>query len=227
MRFLRTPAPDGNRPPAAGLRSSAAHRPHGDRQNRCGPRPYPRDRLPAAGRRGGHPQRACPRLRYVQRQAPVRTPVGGIRHDRGCRPASPAGRSASRSRVTPPRAVRSGPWGTAAPHAHVPRTCAATGHRGQEPGSEPEPWPGDGDAREPRVESRPRVGDTSRPAGRQNGKTCWWLLPTPHHSEGTTTTNTTKSGGVLLSHPVPGAVPSALAGLASGFGMGPGVSLPL
>ena len=32
------------------------------------------------------------------------------------------------------------------------------------------------------------------------------------------------SGGVLLSHPVSGAVPSALEGLASGFGMGPGVS---
>ena len=35
------------------------------------------------------------------------------------------------------------------------------------------------------------------------------------------------SGGVLLSHPVSGAVPSALGGLASGFGMGPGVSLSL
>ena len=32
------------------------------------------------------------------------------------------------------------------------------------------------------------------------------------------------SGGVLLSHTVPGAVPSALKGLTSGFGMGPGVS---
>ena len=32
------------------------------------------------------------------------------------------------------------------------------------------------------------------------------------------------SGGVLLSHTVAGAVPSALKGLASGFGMGPGVS---
>ena len=31
-------------------------------------------------------------------------------------------------------------------------------------------------------------------------------------------------GGVLLSHPVTRAVPSALKGLASGFGMGPGVS---
>jgi hypothetical protein len=31
-------------------------------------------------------------------------------------------------------------------------------------------------------------------------------------------------GGVLLSHPVSGAVPSALRGLASGFGKGPGVS---
>src|SRR3954447_1874304 len=33
------------------------------------------------------------------------------------------------------------------------------------------------------------------------------------------------SGGVLLSHTVPRAVPSALRGLASGFGMEPGVSL--
>ena len=32
------------------------------------------------------------------------------------------------------------------------------------------------------------------------------------------------SGGVLLSHTLAGAVPSALKGLASGFGMGPGVS---
>ena len=31
-------------------------------------------------------------------------------------------------------------------------------------------------------------------------------------------------GGVLLSHTLPGAVPSAFVGLASGFGMGPGVS---
>src|SRR5438309_2657678 len=35
------------------------------------------------------------------------------------------------------------------------------------------------------------------------------------------------SGGVLLSHTVPRAVPSALKGLASGFGMEPGVSLSL
>lgn len=34
-------------------------------------------------------------------------------------------------------------------------------------------------------------------------------------------------GGVLLSHTLAGAVPSALEGLASGFGMGPGVSLSL
>ena len=32
-------------------------------------------------------------------------------------------------------------------------------------------------------------------------------------------------GGVLLSHMLPRAVPSALKGLASGFGMEPGVSL--
>ena len=35
------------------------------------------------------------------------------------------------------------------------------------------------------------------------------------------------SGGVLLSHTVTRAVPSALRGLASGFGMEPGVSLSL
>ena len=35
------------------------------------------------------------------------------------------------------------------------------------------------------------------------------------------------SGGVLLSHTLACAVPSALKGLASGFGMGPGVSLSL
>lgn len=35
-----------------------------------------------------------------------------------------------------------------------------------------------------------------------------------------------KSGDVLVSHRVPPAVPSALEGLTSGFGMGPGVSLP-
>src|SRR3546814_12105491 len=35
------------------------------------------------------------------------------------------------------------------------------------------------------------------------------------------------SGDVLLSHSLPVAVPSALRGLTSGFGMGPGVSLSL
>jgi hypothetical protein len=34
-------------------------------------------------------------------------------------------------------------------------------------------------------------------------------------------------GGVLLSHTLSSAVPSAQTGLASGFGMGPGVSLSL
>ena len=35
------------------------------------------------------------------------------------------------------------------------------------------------------------------------------------------------AGGDLLSHTLPGAVPSAQVGLASGFGMGPGVTPPL
>jgi hypothetical protein len=36
-----------------------------------------------------------------------------------------------------------------------------------------------------------------------------------------------KPGGVLLSHPVSGAVPSVLEGLTSVFGMGTGVTPPL
>ena len=50
---------------------------------------------------------------------------------------------------------------------------------------------------------------------------CGYLLvstPTPYHL---------CSGSVLLSHTIPHAVPSALEGLTTGFGMGPGVSLPL
>ena len=45
------------------------------------------------------------------------------------------------------------------------------------------------------------------------------------HSDAVTPFRERMSGGVLLSHPVPRAVPSALKGLASGFGMRPGVSL--
>ncbi len=39
--------------------------------------------------------------------------------------------------------------------------------------------------------------------------------------------NKKNPGCDLLSHPLAGAVPSALAGLTSGFGMGPGVSPPV
>ena len=46
----------------------------------------------------------------------------------------------------------------------------------------------------------------------------WALLGSPPFGGGV-------FGGVLLSHTPSGAVPSALQGLASGFGMGPGVSL--
>ena len=43
---------------------------------------------------------------------------------------------------------------------------------------------------------------------------------------GATTYQVLRVGGNLLSHSLPGAVPSARAGLASGFGKGPGVSPP-
>lgn len=56
--------------------------------------------------------------------------------------------------------------------------------------------------------------DTSRHIGLCGG---WERVPTRGVGD----------GGVLLSHTLAGAVPSALSGLASGFGMGPGVSLSL
>ena len=46
----------------------------------------------------------------------------------------------------------------------------------------------------------------------------------PNHGGGWGLDRNVCSGGVLLSHTLPGAVPSALWVLASGFGMGPGVS---
>ena len=58
-----------------------------------------------------------------------------------------------------------------------------------------------------------------------------WVLHLPGNALRATrervTLNGKMSGGVLLSHAVARAVPSAQKGLASGFGMGPGVSLSL
>ena len=67
------------------------------------------------------------------------------------------------------------------------------------------------------VFTRPRgVVRAPGPGGRVSGCAQGWGLDT-----------NVCGGGVLLSHTLASAVPSALAGLASGFGMGPGVSLPL
>src|SRR5699024_9696839 len=71
------------------------------------------------------------------------------------------------------------------------------------------------------------TGPASRRATRGAGRESWEdrrKSPDPlgirAYSEGV-------FGGDLRSHPLPGTIPTALAGLASGFGMGPGVSLPL
>ena len=62
-------------------------------------------------------------------------------------------------------------------------------------------------------------GSTRRPHQPRNGAiTVWWRVP--QHIKFLSV------GGNLLSHSLPGAVPSARAGLASGFGKGPGVSPP-
>ena len=75
-------------------------------------------------------------------------------------------------------------------------------------------------------------GNTKKGLGGDMG-----VPPKPSGFGGTITLNTPNppqeedwvgvSGGVLLSHTLPCAVPSALRGLASGFGMRPGVSLTL
>ena len=49
----------------------------------------------------------------------------------------------------------------------------------------------------------------------------------PHQNNGLIIQTMLLAGGDLLSHTLPGAVPSAQVGLASGFGMGPGVTPPL
>ena len=79
------------------------------------------------------------------------------------------------------------------------------------------PWPGQGKARlgvktgkAIKREKAIRPVDDRSPAGRIAVLHWCYVL----------------CGGVLLSHQVSLAVPSALAGLASGFGMGPGVSPP-
>lgn len=71
-----------------------------------------------------------------------------------------------------------------------------------------------------------------------HGYIIWWCgvrphsySPTPTHAysfpPGGGKEQYKYSGSVLLSHTIPRAVPSALEGLTTGFGMGPGVSLPL
>src|SRR6478735_8302168 len=77
-----------------------------------------------------------------------------------------------------------------------------------------------------------RIVERHHPAkGRQSGwpegpTLDWFCLLNvggPNRVVGASTINSC-SGGDLLSHTLPGAVPSALWVLASGFGMGPGVS---
>ena len=55
----------------------------------------------------------------------------------------------------------------------------------------------------------------------------WVGVVVPPHVFGVGALWVCVSGGVLLSHTLACAVPSALGGLTSGFGMGPGVSLSL
>ncbi len=72
-----------------------------------------------------------------------------------------------------------------------------------------------------------RAGNRRVPGARKRGVGSWWesspLLSGREMCVGVVGC----SGGVLLSHDLSVAVPSALEGLASGFGMGPGVSPPL
>lgn len=63
-----------------------------------------------------------------------------------------------------------------------------------------------------------------------HGYIIWWCGVRPHTHTPSPLGGKEQykySGSVLLSHTIPRAVPSALEGLTTGFGMGPGVSLPL
>src|SRR5690606_5015202 len=76
------------------------------------------------------------------------------------------------------------------------------------------------------TQAAPRVSRFHKPhKTKKKGAT----TQTPPHQRRTTwaTAPQNTSGGDLLSHTVTSAVPSALAGLTTGFGMGPGVSPPL
>src|SRR5580700_9345365 len=100
------------------------------------------------------------------------------------------------------------------------------------PRLEPRPDPPVGrpsaDPRElPAICPSSNTGLAAAPTGRLGGRTS--LLRQHKNALRATTRKVTAlsgkmSGGVLLSHPVPRAVPSALKGLTSGFGMEPGVS---
>ena len=56
------------------------------------------------------------------------------------------------------------------------------------------------------------------------GACWWWIRKIPGRAKARRGSNRNVCGGVLLSHTLPGAVPSPCQALASGFGKGPGVT---
>ena len=162
-----------------------------------------------AGSRSRRQRRAmaCPGSRQQRRGLfpfrEYRCPDAGVRHRRQCHDRRLRGHCRGHTRRTgwiPLRRLR---------HPG----CLSRGHRCYRP---------DGRARNPRrAATSCRLRPLSRPPERSICIKIRGPLP------GTGGGPLMVRGGVLLSHEASLAVPSALAGLTSGFGMGPGVSLPL
>ena len=72
-----------------------------------------------------------------------------------------------------------------------------------------------------------RTGSNHTPHNKKEGVSPATTNPTGQATTKETPSHTLLAGSDLLSHTLPGAVPSAQVGLASGFGMGPGVTPPL
>jgi len=213
-RRVRKDEVDQAGPPdrAAGARRDR-HRGHAAPEH-----PHPRRSPTAAPSRAGRDH--CPPRGASQLSDPIRSDVGRRGQPRQRSAATPPSRigscrlphlAAGRWRVRTPRQPEHAVHlkGQRARHARWPSALPCRGHHGQllrgcrrlgaEVGRRLGPWP-----RCPPMwgtSARNDEGPPSRVALRE------WL-----------------SGGVLLSHAVTRAVPSAHRGLASGFGMGPGVS---
>jgi hypothetical protein len=126
----------------------------------------------------------------------------------------------------PPRPGRRGPPGRTVQTGQADRTCwtARTGRPGQCRACGPGPGPANRHLAAHAL-LRPPLTPTLRANRTVRRRRVTYTVNALRAATSKVAALSTKmSGGVLLSHAVPRAVPSALKSLTSGFGMGPGVS---